>query len=43
MLAGGHIAVIDALLEDNDLPHGPPTTPTGRHNALAVHIGTMQV
>jgi hypothetical protein len=34
------IAVIDALLGDHGLPHGPPRPVIERRNVLAVHIGT---
>ena len=39
----GPIAVIDALLDDYGLPNGPTTDVLERQNALAVHIGTVQV
>ena len=42
-LVGGPIAVVDTLLNDYGLPHGPPLTALERRNALAVHIGTMRV
>lgn len=41
-LNDGPITVIDALLEDFGLPHGPPTATIDRRIALAVHIGTMR-
>jgi len=41
-LNDGPITVIDALLEDFGLPHGPPTTTIDRRIALAVHIGTKR-
>jgi hypothetical protein len=41
-LNDGPIAVIDALLEDFGLSHGPLTTTIDRRIALAVHIGTMR-
>lgn len=39
-LRGAPVAVIDALLGDYGLPHGPPRPVIERRNALAVHIGT---
>ena len=42
-LIGGAIAVIDALLADYGLPHGPPAPVLDRRNALARHIGTTLV
>ena len=42
-LVSGPIGAVDLLLEDFDLPHGPPTASIERRNALALHIGTKRV
>ncbi len=42
-LGQGPIAVVDLLLADYGLPHGPPAPLVSRRRSLAVHIGTKRM
>ena len=41
-LVEGPIGIIDTMLNDYGLPHGPPAMPFTRRNALARHIGAAR-